>query len=550
MSNKKVISIVLNSHLPFVRHPEMPFVYEETPFYSAISETFLPLLKTMENLEADSVPFKLALVISPSMCHMLKDDVLIQRYFSWLDRQIEFGHDEVNRTKKDSELLQLTEFYRDRAINNKKVFAEKYNGNIPGAFASFQKKGFLELVLTPATNCFLPFIKNNTCALDALLQTAIISHNLCFRKDSSGIYLPELGWHSDLDQHLQNNNFKWSIIEPHGAFLANPPAKYGSFYPVKTKLGTNLLIKDYYAYTDIMDKEMGIPFDPSFRDFYNDAVDTLPKNDVKLFLNSKGIRIPTGFKYSTMGNHKEPKTTYNRQKAWEQAIAMSKTFLDRRLNALSKALIEMQKESVNDSSAATKNLISLCTWDADFFGRFWFEGPVFLENIFRFGAKDDSLVFMTPSEYLAGEDKNNFQTIDPCASSSCFNGYAENLIDANNDWSYRHISQALLRMTELADRFKNETGIRARCLNQAAREILLAISLDWTRLMSENHTAMLPKWRSYAQKRLEDHLRNFTTIYESLGSSYLNTRFLTEIEQRNNIFPNINYRVFRRNHAN
>ena len=51
---------------------------------------------------------------------------------------------------------------------------------------------------------------------------------------------------------------------------------------------------------------------------------------------------------------------------------------------------------------------------------------------------------------------------------------------------------------------------------------------------------------SYARSRIENSLRNFTTIYEALGSNYISTEWLTQLERRNNIFPAINYRVFRR----
>jgi hypothetical protein len=40
-------------------------------------------------------------------------------------------------------------------------------------------------------------------------------------------------------------------------------------------------------------------------------------------------------------------------------------------------------------------------------------------------------------------------------------------------------------------------------------------------------------------------LRNFTTIYEALASSYISTEWFTTLERRHNVFPHINYRVFR-----
>jgi 1,4-alpha-glucan branching enzyme len=96
------------------------------------------------------------------------------------------------------------------------------------------------------------------------------------------------------------------------------------------------------------------------------------------------------------------------------------------------------------------------------------------------------------------------------------------------------------RMTELAERFPDDTGLKERALNQAAREILLAQSSDWPSLLYRQES------KEYARTQAENALRNFTTIYEALGSNYISTEWLTSLERRHNLFPNINYRVFRR----
>ena len=51
-------ALVLHAHLPFVRHPEDPTVMEEHWLYEAITGTYLPLLQTFEGLIADHVPFR------------------------------------------------------------------------------------------------------------------------------------------------------------------------------------------------------------------------------------------------------------------------------------------------------------------------------------------------------------------------------------------------------------------------------------------------------------------------------------------------------------
>ena len=147
---------------------------------------------------------------------------------------------------------------------------------------------------------------------------------------------------------------------------------------------------------------------------------------------------------------------------------------------------------------------------------------------------------MTPAEYLCKLNTGSFQTLTPEFSSWGSNGYAETWLDASNDWMYRHTMRALERMVEIAERFPDSTSLKERALNQAAREILLVLASDWSKMLYKQECA------DYARNCIESSLRNFTTIYEALGSNYISTEWLTQLERRHNIFPNINYRVFRR----
>jgi 1,4-alpha-glucan branching enzyme len=184
--------------------------------------------------------------------------------------------------------------------------------------------------------------------------------------------------------------------------------------------------------------------------------------------------------------------------------------------------------------------LCLCALDADALGRRWHEGPVFIEALFREGALRKEIQFMTPSEYLCKQDCASFETVTPEYSSCGVNGYAEMWLDASNDWLYRHGIRALDRIIELAERFPDDSGLKERALNQAAREILLVQTSDWPKMLYTQESA------DFARAQIEDALRNFTTIYEALGSNHISTEWLTSLERRHNIFPHINYRVFRR----
>jgi 1,4-alpha-glucan branching enzyme len=81
--------------------------------------------------------------------------------------------------------------------------------------------------------------------------------------------------------------------------------------------------------------------------------------------------------------------------------------------------------------------------------------------------------------------------------------------------------------------------LELRALNQAARELLLAQSSDWAFIMSSG--TMTP----YAVRRTRSHLMRFNKIYEDLKIGKVDLDWLEKVEAIDNIFPNIDFRVYR-----
>jgi 1,4-alpha-glucan branching enzyme len=540
-AGSNVITIVLNAHVPFTRQHGPRFYFDELPLFATISETILPMLEMFERLEADGVPFRLGLAVSPLLCHLLADEQSAARYLDYADRQIAFGAEELKRAKGDKAMFALVRYYRKMFAARRKRFAEREP--VTRQLLRWQRSGHIELLAAPATNCFLPFYTEHPEVIRAQIETAILMYRKLFGGMPAGFWLPELGCHPKIADAVRRYGFAYTVIDTHTAFLSAPPPERGSFYPVRTARGLALLIKDHYAHRDIMDRNEGLPADSRFRDYFRDASDDLPLQRVRSFLGEDGSRLPTGYKYYAIGERGIPKRAYDPKQAEKAAADQAAAFLSRRVAALEEAADLMGR-------AASGGAVSVCAWNADFLGRFWHEGFMFLERVFRLGAADCRLTFMTPKQYLASQSAVKpalkVQTISPEYSSAGVNGYAEAWLDASNDRFYRHIFRAAERMAELAERLTGESGIKERALNQAAREMLLALSSDWPRLIAAGSSSALPKWRAYAAERLEAYLKNFTTIYEALGSKYISTRFLIDIERRDNIFPWLSSKVFRR----
>ena len=525
MDFRYAISLVFEVHLPFIREYRKENILsqtgEEGRFFEYITETLLPLLEMLDRLQNDHIPFQLALAVSPVICHLLTDDHLIKKYLFYIDKQIEFGQQELQRTSGNDELYKLAEAYYSRIVDRRVAFTEKYEKNILKAFDVYRKRGKLEILASCATHAFLPFIGHNDESVQAQMEIPVSNYRSHFNGAAQGFWLPNLGWTPAIEPYLRAYNFNYTIVESHGLLFGNPLPKKGTFYPVKTPNGTLVFGRDFCAVHEIEKFSSDVPY----RNNDIDAGYELPAEAVNQFLSTEGERRKTGYKYHA----KDGNSIYNPQAASDRAQQHARQFLENNTARL-EAAANLMKETP----------LCLVAHNMDCFGRFWHEGTDFLESLFRMASRYRDLKFITPGEYIFRQDISSLQVVEPEFSSSGDNGYAEPWLNVSNDWIYRHLIRSMERMTELAERFPDDTGLKERALNQAAREILLAQSSDWPFLLYRQDST------EYAHNQAENALRNFTTIYEALGSNYISTEWLTTLERRHNIFPNINYRVFRR----
>ena len=550
MDARYAISIVLNARLPFVRKftapvrrlpmqelmpgdkaehtPGGPDQFlesaEESWFFEALSETYLPLLDMFRRLEDSHVPFRLGFSLSPVFAQMLSDELLHKKYIAYLDNQIEFGKQELERVKSNPEMHLLAKRCFDQVVEQRASFASRYEGNIVRAFDYYQHKGNIEFLATTAIPAFLPFLCPYPESVQAQIEVALAYYRYSLGITPQGFWLPELGWVRELGPILRSYGFTYTITDSHGFVFGSPPPSRGTFYPAKTPKGLFILGRDFHATADIAAMQKKGPY----RDNSRDIGYELPLAALGSFLSRDGARFSTGFKYwkAHGGNQGE---LYNPDAAQEAAAEDARVFLENCCSRLSSAARHMQEQP-----------LSLCALNADSFGRQWHEGPNFLEALFRRAADRRELKLMVPSDYLCHQQASSFEISTPEFSSWGKNGYAEVWLDSSNDWIYRHLNRSIERMVELADRYSENSSLKERALNQAAREILLAQSSDWPAFLYRQ------EYTDYARFQLENALQNFTTIYEALGSSHISAEWLTKLERRHNIFPDINYRVFRR----
>ncbi|MFC1596049.1 glycoside hydrolase family 57 protein [Candidatus Margulisiibacteriota bacterium] len=526
---KGYLAIVLHAHLPYVRHPEHDFFLEELWFYEAITETYIPLITAFENLVRDNIDFRITMSLTPPLLSMFSDALLQDRYVHHLDKLIELAEKEVSRTMFQPEFQETAKMYLHKFKHCRHTFVNMYGKNLIQAFKKFQDLGKLEIITCGATHGFLPLMDVNKEAVKAQIKVATDNYQLHLGRRPNGIWLPECGYYPGHDEILAEEGIRFFFTDTHGVLHASPRPKYGVFAPIYCKSGAACFGRDLESSKSVWSAEEGYPGNPIYRDFYRDIGFDLDFDYIKDYVSPDGLRIATGIKYHSItgkeSTHKEP---YNHHKARELTAEQAGNFLFNR---------EKQVEFLYDFMDKKPPII-ISPYDAELFGHWWYEGPMFLEYLFRKMHHDQDIVkAITPMEYLEQFPVNQVST--PSFSSWGHKGYSEVWLEGSNDWIYRHLHKAADRMVELSNRFPEAPDhLTHRALSQAARELLLAQSSDWAFIMKTGTMV------EYAHKRTIDHVERFTKLYDSILNNSIDHNYLSDLEWKDNIFPEIDYKAY------
>lgn len=519
------LSIVLHAHLPYVRHPEYEEFLEEDWLYEAITETYIPLLKMFENLTRDRVKFNITMTISGTLSNMLQDELLQNRYLNHMNKMVEFCSLELERLQNDPEMLEVAK-HNYQIYTSARDYYIYHNKDLIKRFRYYQDLGCLEIIPVTATHGMLPMMKDYPNAVKAQVKMAKLDYINSFGREPKGIWLAECAYYKGQDSYLKDEGIRYFLVDAHGIKNANPRPVYGVYSPVYTNNGVAAFARDLESSEQVWSSEVGYPGDGSYREFHKDAGYELDYEYIKPFLHSDGVRRNMGIKYHAITDKKgDYKKIYNPTEARNKAISHAYNFVYNR---------SLQLDYLSKKMKYRKPII-VSPYDAELYGHWWYEGPIFLEYIFR-AIQESNFESITPSQYLDKYKVN--QVVDVSMSSWGANGYYDVWVDGSNDYIYRHLHKAAEKMIELSQ-YEPRNEIEYRALNQAARELFMAQTSCWPFIMFTKTMV------GYAQKKVSDHIYRLFKIYEDFKNANIDEEWLSEIEGRDNIFRNIDYRVYR-----
>jgi len=524
--SKGYLAFVLHAHLPYIHHPSQENMLEERWFFEAITETYIPLISAFKRLNQEGVNYQLTLSLSPPLLSMLNNPLLQERYLKHLTKLRELADRELDRTSNQSDFHYVAQMYKRNLEEAHNIFHDTYQGNLIKAFKELEEAGGLELITCTATHGFLPLLHVHNSSVKAQLQVGAETFAQHFGHYPKGIWLPECGYYYDLEKELSHIGIKYFFVDSHGAMFAAPRPKYGTLAPIRTHTGVAAFARDYESSKQVWSSTEGYPGDCDYREYYRDIGYDMDYEYIKDYIHPDGIRVNTGFKYHRITGNTDWKECYQPAWAIEKAAIHADNFM---FNRIEQVKYHSQHMSIPP--------IIVSPYDAELFGHWWYEGPMWLELLLKKLHYDQDVVeTITPGDYLDRHEK--IQVSTPCPSSWGNAGYNDVWLEGSNDWIYRRLHKAAKQMGHAAAMAQASTGLRKRILNQMARELLLAQSSDWAFIMKTGTMV------EYAKKRTISHLENFNSLVHALKAGKIDVNWLEGIETENNIFPEINYEVY------
>ena len=496
--------------------------------FEAVSDSYIPLLNMFARLENDGVDFKLGLVLPPVLCIMLENPDVQRLYKDFLDKRIALGKKELNRCKDNPKALEIITRTIEKNKALKKDFTDKYSSNIIKAFAEYQKKGVIELLATCATDIFMPHYADLPEAISAQIEIGLQAYKRSFGEIPEGFFIPEFGYTPGVEKIIRSYGYSYTILHARSVLLTDNLPSNGIFYPVRTDNSLVVFTADPFIKEEICGEE-GYCTSSVYRNENRDIGFELEPKKLTPVLEEKTARYSTGYKYWKKDFNEDSAVSYSYKDACVQAEKDAENFIEKKNEYLSEAVEYSQDKEIDFVSL-------ICCINESEIRKQWSEYLIWLENVLRKIDTGSELTISLCRDMVSKQF--SLEKITPYYSSGAGDGYGENLLSSKNCWMMRYVRKATERMIDLAERFPSDTGLKTRLLNIGSVELLLAQSSSLAKMIEDDDCA------EYADRRFRLSINAFTTVFDSLGSNTVSTEWLTTLENQDNLFPWINYKIF------
>jgi 1,4-alpha-glucan branching enzyme len=340
-------------------------------------------------------------------------------------------------------------------------------------------------------------------------------------RTATGMWLPECAYDPRFDEVLAEEGVRFTIVEEHGLTHAHPRPPGGAHAPIASPSGVAFFGRDLASGRQVWSRHEGYPGDPWYREFYRDIGFDLPEDELLGEVGPFGTRVGTGIKYHRITGPDVPlaeKDVYDPTHARERSWAHAAHFVHERR-------AHLRRLSPSFPSAPP---IIVAPYDAELFGHWWFEGPWFLEGVFRHLALEAVARDVEPitlGSFLRRHP--HMARATPAASTWGAEGHRAVWTDPRNAHLWRHVHHGGRALVAAIDRFGDREDASTRAaLRQAVVELLLLQASDWPFIL-RMQTA-----EQYAETRVREHAAALDALLAMLTNARVDDGAIRELAAR------------------
>lgn len=554
-------TFVLHSHIPYCRRAGH-WPHGEEWLHEAIAETYLPLLNALYDLDESGVDYRLTLGLTPILVEQLADPLIYKHFHAYTNWRIDAAEQDYTRFKADStlsqqqrtQLCELALYYRDWYRVRLETLDERFGGDMVGAFRRLQDRERIEILVSAATHAYLPLLLRDS-SIYGQLHTAVHAYERHFGRRPRSIWLPECAYRpAYITEEGGPRRLKPGIED----FLANEglEAFYTETHAITGGLPVGKAAGDAIGYGGIPDRE-NVPFPITY-------IEPVNKTTYRPYLVYSATRPPsvavygrnaetgqqvwaasTGYPgdYAYREFHrKDPvsglcywRVTTN-QPDLEQKEVYDLGEAQQRIQAHAdhfSGLVETLLDEYRIIDEEVGMIVS--AYDTELFGHWWFEGIDWLKAVLHRLASNPRIQLTTGSAYLHARPPDEVLALPE--SSWGEGGTHITWGNEKTGWMWHLKHAAEYRMERLAQQFaQTATPQQEQLLNQAARELILLQSSDWSFLVT---TAQA---NQYAIDRFREHLARFHSLADLAERGVSDDARVAEYYELDNPFPDIDFR--------
>lgn len=505
-------AILLHTHIPYVRRNGDWPVGEEW-LLEAWAESYLSIWMLLEDMVEGKAAGKLALTMTPVLADQLQDSYLEERLDWYLRNKIRQAESEIGRLDMMGDgprkLLasRLLELYRGRL----RAFENRFRGRMMEVLKRGMEAGCVEVLCSAATHGHLPSLGSDR-ARHGQLGVGLDSYRRIFDREPAGLWLPECSYSPDLDRVLSGFSPPLEYVILDYSAPADAGSEVSTWQPCR--LGSTPLfvfMRDEVAHELVWTME-GYPSHGAYRDY------------AKRDHDGHGTQY---WRITSIETPLDEKDIYEPDAAVEQASRDARDFVDR-------LRLRRREIGARQSGGFNPTLI-LAAYDTELLGHWWLEGPQWLREVLSLLGEETLL----PRDISGESALEAAPVIAPSCTAWCSEGDFSTWVNTSTADIWERTHDAEEEFFRLMEEAGDDEGSR-RALLQAARELLLLESSDWTFMVTRDKAA------AYARERFYAHRKRFDTLASMLRNKVFDETALNSLEETDNLFARLDLGSWRR----